>query len=70
MSDAKWQGIADVKLANVFGIKNAPPGFLEWAMNHGAVSIESDAQWVAMQEQENHSIGSESLVETQKQRSL
>jgi hypothetical protein len=67
VSDAKWQGIADVKLANVFGIKNAPPGFLEWAMNHGAVSIESDAQWVAMQERENHNSGSEALVETPKQ---
>jgi uncharacterized protein YjbI with pentapeptide repeats len=27
----KWQEIAEIKLANVFGVKNAPSGFLEWA---------------------------------------
>ncbi|MBV8901331.1 MAG: pentapeptide repeat-containing protein, partial [Verrucomicrobia bacterium] len=35
--DAKWQKIAGVKQANVFGIRNAPPGFIEWAQQHGAV---------------------------------
>jgi hypothetical protein len=33
-------------LANVFGVKNAPPGVLEWAAKK-AVSIESDAGWLA-----------------------
>ena len=45
--DAKWQEIAEMKLANVFGVKNAPPGFLEWAAKMGAVSVESDAGWLA-----------------------
>jgi hypothetical protein len=27
----KWQDIAEIKLANVFGVKNTPAGFLEWA---------------------------------------
>ena len=36
--NAKWQKITDVKLANVFGIKNAPADFLNWAMQNGAVS--------------------------------
>jgi uncharacterized protein YjbI with pentapeptide repeats len=45
--DAKWQEIAEMKLANVFGVKNAPPGFLEWAARMGAVSVESDAGWLA-----------------------
>jgi uncharacterized protein YjbI with pentapeptide repeats len=44
---AKWQEIAEIRLANVFGVKNAPPGFLEWATKMGAVSIESDAGWLA-----------------------
>jgi uncharacterized protein YjbI with pentapeptide repeats len=44
---AKWQEIAEIKLANAFGVKNAPPGFLEWAAKMGAVSIESDAGWLA-----------------------
>ena len=43
----KWQEIAEIKLANVFGVKNAPPGFLEWAAKMGAVSIESDPGWLA-----------------------
>ena len=43
----KWQEIAEIKLANVFGVKNAPPGFLQWAAKMGAVSVESDAGWLA-----------------------
>jgi len=43
----KWQEIAEIKLANVFGVKNPPTGFLEWAARMGAVSIESDAGWLA-----------------------
>ena len=37
---------------NTFGVRNAPPGFLEWAKQHGAVSVESDADWLAMLEAE------------------
>jgi uncharacterized protein YjbI with pentapeptide repeats len=43
----KWQEIAEINLANVFGVKNPPAGFLEWAARMGAVSIESDAGWLA-----------------------
>jgi hypothetical protein len=43
----KWQEIAEIKLANVFGVNNAPTGFLEWAVKMGAVSIQSDAGWLA-----------------------
>src|SRR6516164_2470280 len=43
----KWQEIAEIKLANVYGVKNAPPGFLEWAARTGAVSVETDAGWLA-----------------------
>ena len=43
----KWREIAEIKLANVFGVKNAPAGFLEWAAKMGAVSVESDAGWLA-----------------------
>jgi uncharacterized protein YjbI with pentapeptide repeats len=47
LQGAKWQKIADAKLANVFGIKNAPPGFSDWAVKMGAVSVESDVEWLA-----------------------
>src|SRR5262249_49662191 len=30
--NTKWQKIEAIKLANVFGIKNAPAGFLNWAI--------------------------------------
>ena len=46
--NAKWQKITDVKLANVFGIKNAPADFLNWAMQNGAVSTETDTEWQAL----------------------
>ena len=32
-----WQHIAAIKSANIAGIKNAPPGFREWALKNGAV---------------------------------
>ena len=47
LHSAKWQEIAEIRLANVFGVKNAPTGFLEWAAKMGAVSIESYAGWLA-----------------------
>jgi hypothetical protein len=46
LQNIKWQEIADIKLANVFGVKNAPTGFLDWAAKMGAVSVESDAGWL------------------------
>jgi hypothetical protein len=46
--DAKWQKITGVKQANIFGIRNAPPGFIEWAQQHGAVAVQSDSDWLAM----------------------
>jgi pentapeptide repeat protein len=32
-----WEHIASVKNANIFGVKNAPQGFVDWAVKHGAV---------------------------------
>jgi Pentapeptide repeats (8 copies) len=40
-----WREIRSVKNANIYGVKNAPEGFASWAVQHGAVQIESDAQW-------------------------
>ncbi len=44
----KWKQVSSIKLANLFGAKSLPPGFLNWALNHGAVSIESDERWSAL----------------------
>jgi Pentapeptide repeats (8 copies) len=38
-----WQEIRSMKLANVAGVKNAPDGFLQWALQHGAVQDASPA---------------------------
>jgi hypothetical protein len=45
LKNLQWQGINGIKLANLFGAKNAPEGFIQWAMQNGAVAIEGDAEW-------------------------
>ena len=40
-----WRNITDINLANLFGVRNAPSGFLDWAKQKGAVSLESDSEW-------------------------
>jgi len=37
LKDLQWQHVASVKGANIAGVKNAAPGFVEWALGHGAV---------------------------------
>jgi Pentapeptide repeats (9 copies) len=47
--DVRWQGILSVRLADLFGAKNLPPDFSQWATRHGAVFLSSDDQWNALQ---------------------
>ena len=44
----KWQKMESIKLVNIFGIKDAPTGFLDRAIQKGAISTESDAEWQAL----------------------
>jgi hypothetical protein len=37
--NTKWQKIESIKLVNIFGIKDAPPGFLNWAIQNGAIGV-------------------------------
>jgi len=46
LAGINWKDIAGIELANVVDVKNAPSGFVEWALQHGAVSIESDEEWL------------------------
>ncbi len=39
----KWQKITSLKGANIRQVRNAPQGFIPWAMQHGAVTTESDS---------------------------
>jgi hypothetical protein len=45
LRNIRWSMIANLKLANLFGAKNSPPDFMNWALQKGAVSIESDEEW-------------------------
>jgi Pentapeptide repeats (8 copies) len=45
LKQVKWKEISDIKLANIFGVRNAPDGFINWALSHGAVAIQSDNDW-------------------------
>ncbi len=42
---ANWKSIQSIKFANILGCKNAPDGFVAWAVANGAVQLASDAEW-------------------------
>ena len=45
LSEVLWQQIASFHLANVWGVRNPPEGFVAFAVAHGAVSLASDEDW-------------------------
>jgi len=44
LANARWRDVASLKNANIYGVKNAPDGFVSWAKQHGAVQTEADSQ--------------------------
>lgn len=40
-----WQKVSIIEVANIFKVKNAPDGFLEWAEGQNAVGIEKWDAW-------------------------
>jgi hypothetical protein len=38
----QWHAIKAIDSANVHGVRNAPEGFVAWALRHGAVSVRGD----------------------------
>jgi uncharacterized protein YjbI with pentapeptide repeats len=56
-----WRDIRSIRLANVFGVREPPSGFLEWARAHGAVEIEDDLQWRQRIAQEGRSGAAKSV---------
>ncbi len=36
-----WQGIKSMSMANIYGVKDAPDGFVAWALGKGAVESQS-----------------------------
>jgi hypothetical protein len=49
LKNLRWDEIRSMHLANVFGVRNAPDGFVAFALAHGAVAAESDEQWTILQ---------------------
>jgi hypothetical protein len=39
----RWEALRSVKGANVYGVRNAPAGFVEWAKAHGAVEVKGNS---------------------------
>jgi pentapeptide repeat protein len=37
LRNIRWQDIRSMKMANLVGVRNAPDGFLQWALAHGAL---------------------------------
>ena len=37
LRNLRWQEIRSIKMTNLAGVKNAPDGFLQWALRHGAI---------------------------------
>jgi uncharacterized protein YjbI with pentapeptide repeats len=44
LTNLKWHDVLNLKNANIFGVKNAPEGFVAYALKRGAIQIESDNQ--------------------------
>ena len=42
LEGAKWGELRSVKGTNVYGVKKAPPGFVGWALGHGAVQVKEE----------------------------
>jgi pSer/pThr/pTyr-binding forkhead associated (FHA) protein len=38
LEGVKWEGLRSVNGTNVYGVRGAPAGFVEWALRHGAVA--------------------------------
>jgi len=43
LNGISWKQLKSVKGANIFGVKNAPAGFVDWAKANGAIESQSDA---------------------------
>ncbi|HZD47896.1 MAG TPA: pentapeptide repeat-containing protein [Silvibacterium sp.] len=54
LSGVSWSDISSMRLANIFGVKNAPDGFMQLALAHGAVAAESDEEWARLQAVAKH----------------
>jgi uncharacterized protein YjbI with pentapeptide repeats len=45
LAGIQWQRLHNIRLANLYGAKNIDPAFRTWALAHGAVELQTDADW-------------------------
>ena len=45
-----WETLGDMTLANVYGVKDAPEGFLELARSMGAVEVGDSEEWQTLKD--------------------
>jgi hypothetical protein len=45
MRGIMWERIRSIHMADIFGIRNASPELIKFALANGAVSVEADQQW-------------------------
>src|ERR1700685_3313688 len=43
-SNIRWREIVNLKMANIYDVKNPPDGFVPWAVQNGAVATESESK--------------------------
>ncbi len=43
LNGVQWKQIKSIQGANVFGVNNAPPEFVQWAKTNGAIDAENDS---------------------------
>lgn len=48
-----FEAISTIKGANIYGVKDAPEEFIDWALKHGAVELESDEEWEKWKNEEH-----------------
>lgn len=44
LSNIRWREIVNLKMANIYDVKNPPDGFVPWAVQNGAVATESESK--------------------------
>ncbi|QNI31754.1 pentapeptide repeat-containing protein [Alloacidobacterium dinghuense] len=42
LKNIQWQRLKSIKMANIAGVKNAPEGFVEWALKNGAIQAQDN----------------------------
>jgi len=47
LANVEWKQPKSIKNTDIFGVKNPPDGFVQWALRNGAVQAESDDAWRA-----------------------